>query len=187
MSATMTAQFVTDALIMAVWRRGRPKALMHHSDRGSQYTQRTVPAADGRSRRDLFHEPFRQLLGQQRGDGELLLLAQDRERTARKTYRTLGPGHEPTSSMPFERFYNPKRRHSTLGYLSTYGVRIEGWCSLSACQPNRQQLKSPGPQWPALTKVLSPISSITAGKGRGASGEKILGQLSGRAPSATSA
>ena len=31
MSATMTAQFVTDALIMAIWRQGRPKALLHHS------------------------------------------------------------------------------------------------------------------------------------------------------------
>jgi putative transposase len=37
-SATMTAQFVTDALVMAMWRRGRPEALLHHSDRGSQYT-----------------------------------------------------------------------------------------------------------------------------------------------------
>ena len=38
MSATMTAQLVTDALIMAIWRRGRPDALLHHSDQGSQYT-----------------------------------------------------------------------------------------------------------------------------------------------------
>jgi putative transposase len=29
---------------MAVWRRGKPDALMHHSDRGSQYATRTVPA-----------------------------------------------------------------------------------------------------------------------------------------------
>ncbi len=34
----MTAQLVTDALVMAIWRRGKPDALMHHSDRGSQYT-----------------------------------------------------------------------------------------------------------------------------------------------------
>jgi hypothetical protein len=27
---------VADALLMAVWRRGKPDALMHHSDRGSQ-------------------------------------------------------------------------------------------------------------------------------------------------------
>jgi putative transposase len=36
MSATMTAQLVTDALVMAIWRRGKPDALLHHSDRGSQ-------------------------------------------------------------------------------------------------------------------------------------------------------
>ena len=34
----MTAQLVTDALVMAIWRRGKPDALLHHSDRGSQYT-----------------------------------------------------------------------------------------------------------------------------------------------------
>ena len=38
MSAAMTAQFVTDALVMAIWRRGKPDVLLHHSDRGSQYT-----------------------------------------------------------------------------------------------------------------------------------------------------
>jgi putative transposase len=37
MSAAMTAQLVTDALVMAIWRRGKPDALLHHSDRGSQY------------------------------------------------------------------------------------------------------------------------------------------------------
>ncbi len=38
MSASMTAELVTDALVMAIWRRGKPDALIHHSDRGSQYT-----------------------------------------------------------------------------------------------------------------------------------------------------
>jgi len=38
MSAAMTAQLVTDTLVMAIWRRVKPDALMHHSDRGSQYT-----------------------------------------------------------------------------------------------------------------------------------------------------
>ena len=36
MKAEMSAQLVTDALLMAIWRRGRPDALLHHSDRGSQ-------------------------------------------------------------------------------------------------------------------------------------------------------
>jgi len=31
----MTGQLVTDALVMAIWRRGKPDALLHHSDRDS--------------------------------------------------------------------------------------------------------------------------------------------------------
>jgi len=38
MKDAMTAQMVTDALMMAIWRRGRPRELLHHSDQGSQYT-----------------------------------------------------------------------------------------------------------------------------------------------------
>jgi len=35
-SSRMTAQVVTDAPVTAVWRRGRPEALPHHSDQGSR-------------------------------------------------------------------------------------------------------------------------------------------------------
>jgi putative transposase len=38
MKAEMTAQLVTDALNMAIWRRDKPDNLLHRSDRGSQYT-----------------------------------------------------------------------------------------------------------------------------------------------------
>ena len=38
MSAGMTDQLVANALLMAIWRRGKPDALLHHSDQGSQYT-----------------------------------------------------------------------------------------------------------------------------------------------------
>jgi putative transposase len=37
MEAEMTAQLVADALVMAIWRRGKPNALLHHSDHGNQY------------------------------------------------------------------------------------------------------------------------------------------------------
>ena len=36
MSQEMTAELVTDALVMALWRRGKPRELLHHSDQGSQ-------------------------------------------------------------------------------------------------------------------------------------------------------
>ena len=32
MKAEMTAQIVAEALVMAIWRRGRPLTLLHHSD-----------------------------------------------------------------------------------------------------------------------------------------------------------
>lgn len=38
MQPAMTAQLVLDALTMALWRRGKPAQLLHHSDQGSQYT-----------------------------------------------------------------------------------------------------------------------------------------------------
>jgi len=37
MRAEMTTQHVTKALLMAIWQRGKLDALLHHSDRGSQY------------------------------------------------------------------------------------------------------------------------------------------------------
>jgi putative transposase len=35
MSASMTAQLVIDAMVMAIWRRGSPRSVLHYSDRGS--------------------------------------------------------------------------------------------------------------------------------------------------------
>jgi putative transposase len=115
MSATMTAQLVTDALIMAIWRRGKPDALLHHSDQGSQYTS----------------EQFQRLMADHgvtcsmsragnvwdNAAMESFFSSLKTERTARKTYRT----REEAKADVFdyiERFYNPKRRHSTLGYVS---------------------------------------------------------------------
>jgi putative transposase len=115
MSATMTAQFVTDALVMAIWRRGKPRALLHHSDRGSQYTseqfQRLMAdhgvtcsmSRSGNCRDNAAMESFFSSL--------------KTERTARKTYRTRDEARADVFDY-IERFYNTKRRHSTIGYLS---------------------------------------------------------------------
>lgn len=46
--AVMTAQLVTDALLMAVWRRCKPDALLHHSDQGS-HGSRTTGSSSARS------------------------------------------------------------------------------------------------------------------------------------------
>jgi len=115
MSAAMTAQLVTDALIMAIWRRGKPNALLHHSDRGSQYTS----------------EQFQRLMADNgvtcsmsragnvwdNAAMESFFSSLKTERTARKTYRTRDQAKADVFDY-IERFYNPKRRHSTLGYVS---------------------------------------------------------------------
>ena len=115
MQANMTAQLVADALVMAVWRRGKPDALLHHSDQGSQYTS----------------EPFQRLMAEHgivcsmsrsgnvwdNAAMESFFSSLKTERTARRTYRTRDEARADVFDY-IERFYNAARRHSTLGYLS---------------------------------------------------------------------
>src|SRR5437879_442359 len=136
MSAAMTGQLVTDALVMAIWQRGKPDALLHHSDRGSQYTS----------------EQFQRLMADRgvvcsmRRSGnvwdnaamESFFSSLKTERTARKTYRTRDEAKADVFDY-IERFYNPKRRPLDDRLCEPYGVRDADRISLSWCQPNRQQ------------------------------------------------
>ena len=111
----MTSQLVVDALMMAVWRRGKPSALLHHSDQGSQYTS----------------EHFQELLKDQgitwsmsragevwdNSAMESFFSSLKTERTARKVYRSREQARADVFDY-IERFYNPTRRHSTMGYVS---------------------------------------------------------------------
>jgi putative transposase len=77
---------------------------LHHSDRGSQYTS----------------EPFQRLLADNVWDNaamENFFSSLKTERTVNKTYRTRDQAKADVFD-DIERFYNPRRRHSTLGYLS---------------------------------------------------------------------
>jgi putative transposase len=115
MSAPMTAQLVADALIIAVWRRGKPDSLLHRSDRGSQYASEQFqrPMTDhgatcsmrrsGSVRENAAMESFFSSL--------------KTARTARKTHRTRDHANADVFDY-IERFDNVKRRHSTIGYMS---------------------------------------------------------------------
>jgi putative transposase len=115
MQSQMTTQLVTDALMMAVWRRGQPDALLHHSDRGSQYTsdrfQRLLDelgitcsmSRAGNCWDNSAMESFFKSLKTERTDG--------------KIYRTRDDGKADVFDY-IERFYNNRRRHSTIGYVS---------------------------------------------------------------------
>jgi putative transposase len=115
MKAEMTAQLVTDALVMAIWRRGRPDALLHHSDQGSQYAS----------------EQFQQLMADNgvacsmsrsgnvwdNAAMESFFSSLKTERIGKKVYRSRDAARADVFDY-IERFYNPVRRHSTIGYLS---------------------------------------------------------------------
>ena len=58
------------------------------------------------------------------------------ERTARKMCWTQDDATADVFDY-IERFSNPKRRYSTIGYLSPVAFEMEGRISLSGYQPNR--------------------------------------------------
>ena len=115
MQASMTSQLVVDALMMAVWRRGKPLSLLHHSDQGSQYTSAHFQG--------LLKEQGITCSMSRAGEVwdnsamESFFSSLKTERTARKVYRTRDQARADVFDY-IERFYNPRRRHSTLGYLS---------------------------------------------------------------------
>jgi putative transposase len=115
MSAGMTAQLVADALLMAVWRRGKPDALLHHSDQGSQYTSEQFQRLMADS--GIVCSMSRSGNVWDNAAMESFFSSLKTERTAGKTYRTRNEARADVFDY-IERFYNATRRHSTIGYLS---------------------------------------------------------------------
>jgi hypothetical protein len=85
---------VADALMMAVWRRGQPAALLPSLGPGQPIHQRALPGLAQRARHYLQHEPRRRGLGQL-GDGELRQFTEDR--THRKKSVPIQGAPAPTS------------------------------------------------------------------------------------------
>lgn len=115
MKAEMTAALVIDALVMAIWRRGKPDALLHHSDQGSQYTSQHF--------QELLAENGVTCSMSQSGNVwdnaamESFFSSLKTERIRGKIYRTRDAARADVFDY-IERFYNTIRRHSTIGYLS---------------------------------------------------------------------
>ena len=121
---------------------GKPDALLHHSDRGSQYTS----------------EQFQKLMADHgvvcsmsrsgnvwdNAAMESFFSSLKTERTARKTYRTRDEAKADVFDY-IECFDNPKRRHSTIGYLSPVEFEMQvGFVSRVSTKPgaghNRQSV-----------------------------------------------
>lgn len=115
MKAEMTAELVADALVMAIWRRGKPDALLHHSDQGSQYTS----DAFQRLMADLGITCSMSRSGNVWDNAamESFFSSLKTERIGKTVYRTRDDARADVFDY-IERFYNTVRRHSTLGYRS---------------------------------------------------------------------
>jgi putative transposase len=115
MADHMRAELVVDALEMALARRRPSPGLVHHSDQGSQY----VSLGFGQKARDAG---IAVSMGS-RGDAYDNAVAESFFATLKKelVHRRSWPTRRELASEVFEyieAFYNPTRRHSTLGFLS---------------------------------------------------------------------
>ena len=77
--------------------------------------ERAFPAADGRARRDVQPKPLRHVWDN--AAMESLFSSLKVERVAGKIYRTKDQARADVFDY-IERLYNPRRRHSTIGYIS---------------------------------------------------------------------
>jgi putative transposase len=115
MADSLRADLACDALLMAIRRRRPPRGLLHHSDRGVQYASEPYQAILARhgfrcsmSRRGncLDNAPMESFFGSLKTE---------------LVHRTAFPTREAARRAVFEyveAFYNRRRRHSALGFLT---------------------------------------------------------------------
>jgi len=118
MGSRMTTRLVTDALNMAVWQRQPKPGLVVHSDRGSQY-------ASNAYRRLLNANGFVGSMSR-KGDcwdnavAESFFASLKKERVQWRSYQTRTESQQDILDYVVM-FYNSRRLHSTLGYISPMG------------------------------------------------------------------
>jgi putative transposase len=111
---TMTAELVLAALNMALQQR-RPQGVIHHSDQGSQYTS----IAFGQRCKKMGVRPSMGTVGDAYDNAmaESFFASLECELIARKSWQTKTEARLALFTY-IEAWYNPRRRHSALDYLS---------------------------------------------------------------------
>jgi putative transposase len=124
MADHIRTELVVDALQMAIWNRRPPPGTIHHSDHGSTYTS----WAFGQRLREAG------LLGSMGSIGdcfdnsvaESFFATLQTELLDRQAWTSRGELANAVFAF-IEGFYNPRRRHSTLGYLSPADYENAYW------------------------------------------------------------
>ena len=114
MATTLAKQLVLDALNMALATR-RPTGVIHHSDQGSQYSSIEF----GRRCRDAGVRPSMGSVGDAYDNAmcESFFATFECELLARSRFKTQAEARNATFAF-IEGFYNKRRHHSSIGYLS---------------------------------------------------------------------
>jgi putative transposase len=159
MATTLATSLVLDALEMALTTR-RPNGVIHHSDQGSQYTS----VEFGRRCREAGVRPSMGSVGDAYDNAmcESFFATLECELIARRRFKTQAEAR--TALFEFiEGFYNRRRRHSSIGYLSPLDYE-------------RRLLAGSDPRQPA--GVLAAIKDKPFGRPKGA----VLDGRSARRP-----
>ena len=114
MATTLHTQLVLDALKMVLWQR-RPNSVIHHSDQGSQYTSIEF----GKRCRQAGVRPSMGSVGDAYDNAmaESFFATLECELLDRRRFKTHAEARMAVFEF-IEGFYNPRHRHSSLGYLS---------------------------------------------------------------------
>jgi putative transposase len=114
MRSDLTTRLVLDALDMAIWQR-RPSGVVHHSDQGTQYTS----IAFGLRYRAAGVVPSMGTAGDcyDNSMAESFFATLETELLDRNTFRNRTQARIAVFDF-IEGFYNPTRRHSSLGQIS---------------------------------------------------------------------
>ena len=136
MATSLHTQLVLNALNMALATR-RPKDVVHHSDQGSQYAS----VAFGKRCREAGVRPSMGSVGDAYDNAmaESFFATLECELLDRRRFKTQAEARMAVFEF-IEGFYNPRRRHSSLGYLSPVDYE----------RRHEQQAVDPGAHQPAV-------------------------------------
>ena len=145
MSLTLHADVVLAALNMALAVR-KPKSVIHHSDQGSQYTS----IAFGNRCREAGVRPSMGSVGDAYDNAmaESFFATLECELLERRRFKTQAEARMALFAF-IEGFYNPRRRHSALDYLSPvaferrHAIMAQKHSASSPGQPNHAAVLAP--------------------------------------------
>jgi putative transposase len=114
MATHLRTELVLDALNMATWQR-QPEQVIHHSDQGTQYTS----IAFGLRCKEVGVRPSMGSVGDAYDNAlcESFFATLECELLERQRFRTQAEAKMAVFDF-IEGFYNPRRRHSSLGHMS---------------------------------------------------------------------